>query len=531
MKDPNTTGKQRASRIPLDYYKTPDPVSSRKLFLTKLACLATLVWIFTLIPACAVPAAKKSPVGLDRFSHGPVCKMHQSIGYECSACHVNFPMLGGREKEDSISLASRSTFSGDLKCLECHLGDKRGDKFDGFLAVHHATQLVSKTPNCGTCHQDHKGLNQDLKRMADANCTNCHKDLGNAMNGTPHHAAAISAFSDDHPDFRPAKEPDPSKIKFNHQYHMTDGIVLAKGGKPWTVADMKDGEQKLAVLQRVGSATAAVKLDCVDCHKPEARDDRAWAGNSPVASVDDKEASRKAFAERRAKRDWTPRGELEARHTPGAYMEPIKYDRNCASCHPLTIDAKGTTVTHNQQPKELKAEVARLIGTSPAEPAPSAFFPLPGKKPAGGTLNPEARVEMVMRTLMEGKRTCGECHVSKDGSDLSISTTEIAKPDIPNVWFKHARFDHSQHDASRGISCVECHKQAYPTDDKGVQAAYAMLRKGAEIVMLPDIKKCQECHSPKPTDEAVKNGWRAKYDCTECHNYHHGTRPKTGNQK
>ena len=32
----------------------------------------------------------------------------------------------------------------------------------------------SMTPNCGTCHADHKGVDHDLKRVADVHCTTCH---------------------------------------------------------------------------------------------------------------------------------------------------------------------------------------------------------------------------------------------------------------------------------------------------------------------------------------------------------------------
>src|SRR5205823_2370177 len=141
MNGTNVSGKQRASRIPLDYYKKPDRMTLRKRFWTKVAAAGALVWLLTYLPASMVPAGRNTPLGNNRFSHGPVCKAHQGMGFECSACHVSFPMLGSRE---TVELpGARSTFSGDLRCLECHLGEKRGDKFDGFLAVHHPLQKVS----------------------------------------------------------------------------------------------------------------------------------------------------------------------------------------------------------------------------------------------------------------------------------------------------------------------------------------------------------------------------------------------------
>src|SRR5262249_34949219 len=137
-----SSGKQRASRIPLDYYKHGDDVTRRKGFWTRLVLGLTVVWCLLLIPALVLPAAKSTPVGLQRFSHGQVCRVHANIGHECSACHVSFPMLGARDPVADVLPGARSTFVGDKKCLECHLGDERKGKFDGYLAVHHANMKV-----------------------------------------------------------------------------------------------------------------------------------------------------------------------------------------------------------------------------------------------------------------------------------------------------------------------------------------------------------------------------------------------------
>src|SRR5437016_7195311 len=96
MNGQRPTGKHRASRIPLDYYKHGDPMTRRKAFWTRLAVIVTLVWFVLVIPASFIPGLDRTPIGPDRYSHGGVCRAHQAIGHECSACHVNFPMLGGR---------------------------------------------------------------------------------------------------------------------------------------------------------------------------------------------------------------------------------------------------------------------------------------------------------------------------------------------------------------------------------------------------------------------------------------------------
>src|SRR5262249_15587510 len=126
----------------------------------------------------------------------------------------------------------------DAKCQTCHLGDGRD--------VHHANRKLDMTPNCGHCHSDHHGRDFALTRTADRDCIVCHKDLPASMDGSPHYAAKITAFGDDHPEFKLLrdKEKDPGKLKFNHKYHMTPGIVLAEGGKAFTVQEIAAGEQR-----------------------------------------------------------------------------------------------------------------------------------------------------------------------------------------------------------------------------------------------------------------------------------------------
>jgi hypothetical protein len=230
-----TTGKQRAARIPLDYYKKPDHVARMKWLLTVAATVAAGVWIVTLFAA-----PKSSGLGLERVSHGPVCAQHAAFGHACSECHVDFALFSGKDP-DGIG---RSTFVGDQKCLQCHLGEHKNNKWEGTLAVHSPFQKSDMTPTCGTCHTDHKGVDFNLKVVADGSCTVCHKNLKNSMTGKgSNYHNDVSAFPKDHPDFRSVKQ-DPGKIKFNHKYHMTEGIVLTVGGKPFTVGQMKEGSLK-----------------------------------------------------------------------------------------------------------------------------------------------------------------------------------------------------------------------------------------------------------------------------------------------
>src|SRR6266542_78811 len=202
------TGKQRASRIPLDYYKHPDKLVRWKRWLTWGACALTVIWIGTFLVA-----GDKSILGERRFSHGAGAVAHKPIEHDCAACHPSFGLLAGKE-------------SVDKKCQECHLAAP--------MDVHHKDQRPDMTPNCGRCHSDHHGLDFALTRTTDRDCVVCHKDLpASTEKKKLDYMAKITSFDGDHPEFKLLREneQDPGHLKFNHKYHMTEGIVLAQGGK------------------------------------------------------------------------------------------------------------------------------------------------------------------------------------------------------------------------------------------------------------------------------------------------------------
>ncbi|MBI1915147.1 MAG: hypothetical protein HYS12_10470 [Planctomycetes bacterium] len=512
---PITEGKQRASRIPLDYYKHPDPLVRWKRLLAWGLSGLTVVWI-----ASALLGGDKGILGQRRFSHGAVAVAHKPIEHDCAACHASFGLLAGKE-------------SVDAKCQTCHLESPRD--------FHH-DQKESMTPNCGRCHSDHHGLDFNLVRTTDRDCIVCHKNLpGSTDKSQLDYMAKISSFSDDHPEFKLLrdKEPDPGKLKFNHKYHMTEGIVLAKGGKVITVGDIVSGEQQ----SRFGNSrkkTDAVKLECANCHETETRTEPS-KDDWPNPDQDRKgweEAVRKYYAAKQDARGRLPSGELLPPRKTGKYMKPINYDNHCAGCHPLNFDPKiDRPVEHGlplmsakEQDRTLRKELTRIYEAE-YEKAPTSlvtrspsFLPLPGKRrdveEPNRSLIPE-KVDEAMRSLLAGKRACGECHTDREGNDLTLASTGIAKPDLPVIWLKHARFDHAAHD-TRGIDCAVCHKDAYPSTEKDLLDAYASPRKGAEKVLIEGINNCKQCHSSSPKPEFADRGWQAKQDCTECHSYHQG---------
>jgi hypothetical protein len=516
------TGKQRASRIPLDYYKHPDRMVRTKRFLTWGAGLLTIVWIATAF----FPTGVRS-LGDTRFSHGPVATAHQPIDSDCAACHVNFAVF-----------ASGKPFKGDQKCQQCH--------YEGDLATHHASQKVEMTSNCGGCHSDHHGRDWNLNRVVDRDCTNCHKDLKASMaEGTARYDNEVTSFAEKHPAFRDLGKDDPGKLKFNHKYHMTPGIVLTEGGKPFTLANLPEGSQRERYRQPGQKDTDAVKLECASCHTPEARDEIGKEGRpNPTEDRAGWEKAVQEYFRAKLERRGNAGHNLLPPRKPGAYMAPIVYENHCAACHPLDFDpATKQQAPHRLQPDKLKTFLTDYYkenqSTASAPTRPTTLLPLPGKRSGGPVATPsvQERVDGALRLLLEGKRACGECHLAEGGGSVNLYTKNIDVPKngaggkdkaplIPEIWLKHARFDHSAH-TSRGINCIECHKDAYPNKDPAVNErevldSSAMLRQGAEKVMIGNIKECRQCHSPKPEPKFSDAGLQARFDCAECHTYHNG---------
>src|SRR5262245_53745277 len=169
-------GKQRASRIPLDYFERPDRMVKVKRFLAWLLLAGAIAWLVSLFFSSA-----RGNLGPKRYSHGPVTAVHAPFEQDCAACHVNFGVFADHH-------------SPDQKCQECHL--------QGDLATHSAVQKEGMTPNCGNCHSDHHGRDFTLRRVAEAQCTECHKDLGTAMTAPGKgYAYTVTSFAGDHPAF------------------------------------------------------------------------------------------------------------------------------------------------------------------------------------------------------------------------------------------------------------------------------------------------------------------------------------------
>jgi hypothetical protein len=335
--------------------------------------------------------------------------------------------------------------------------------------------------------------------MEDSSCTRCHAELTKHLvsNVTTDVAASVTTFSmTGHPQVRAlagGRPVDPGHLKFNHKLHLTPGMILTEGGAPWTLAKIPVSERERYRQPAQQGNDVPVKLDCASCHQTDSSD--MEIGRDQLAGL--------------------PAGLLPAR-TTGAHMLPITYEIQCKACHPLTFDAGKPewSVPHRLQPPQVKeflrsAYAAQFLSENPKilDQPLLTRRPLPGK--VTGEIEKTARtyrddkVAKAEKIIFGGKTTCAECHAYEPAG--AALPQRIVPPAVPDVWFKHARFDHRAH---RAVDCLQCHGQATVSTESA-------------DVLIPGIDKCLECHGPaRGSGTSARGG--ARYDCTECHRYHNG---------
>jgi predicted CXXCH cytochrome family protein len=396
-----------------------------------------------------VPLGKKVWHASTILSPGEVTPAHGFIGHNCAQCHA-----------DAWRVPTANA------CNTCHIG-----------LVHQASEPF--TPECVTCHREHRSDRRALTTIGDQFCVQCHADLRTKDGQAPQFETHIRGFEAGHPEFSvivagqneqsrrvklsdKAALRDNSAIKLNHQIHLTP--------------------------ERIKKVTSKT-LTCTNCHRMDAQ---------------------------------------------GAYMLPITYTEHCAECHPLQFDDRfpGQFVDHGNQPETIQEflknnfytarclEQAGLPTPPPSSPEGSAGgIRRPGQVPSAPqqpqVATPATVIQCRDREVREaekrlyagGKQSiCGLCHTLQDPSPGSQLPT-VVRPEIPARWFKHGKYDHQAHirattiKAANTNACELCHRPDLPVS-KSTQTS---------DVLLPGIVSCQECHS---------SAGGASAQCVTCHQYH-----------
>ena len=455
------TTKTVAKRIDLNYFKRPSPWRRWRFALSvALPCLA-VAWL------AAYGVARNSHA----YSTGKMSPAHAVLTRQCYACHVS----------QSGSFRAIAT---DHACLACHDGP-----------IHHADQVF--TPSCASCHVEHRGRMR-LAATADQSCTQCHADLRTNGKATSY-ATDITAFnSDEHPEFRPLRTGyrDPGTIKLDHAIHLKAGLI--------------------------GPNNTRVQLDCDDCHRANVAD-QSWRFGSasatqsqpPMVMTVTAIAAGRVLMSVSVPQELGPPSESTAR----AYMQPIAYAKHCIACHPLLFDKRFTDSVPHDTPEVIHAflvkryteyiakHLAELRETKSTIALPAKPVPI---SPRTYTPREWVNTRVAEAELLLWEKTCRQCHTlvfvtSSPAFALgAIGLTsgpaavlpKVARSNITQRWFPHARFDHEAH---RAWTCTTCHPRATTSQETA-------------DILVPGEKTCEQCHH--------SGADAAEARCFECHAYH-----------
>ena len=207
-------------------------------------------------------------------------------------------------------------------------------------------------------------------------------------------------------------------------------------------------------------------------------------------------------------------------------IEPITFEKNCQSCHPLTFDDRlpSSQVPHGSPDvvfNYLYAEYAKLFmaehGTKAAEIVATRFRPGHEAAPVRAAESNPTReaVERESRStekLLFTKTACLLCHdvsEKKGGessnlvgidpqSGLMVSRYQVLNPEIPSRWMPASTFSHGAHQELRCDSCHRGVPNSTETSD----------------VLMPGIAGCRDCHHDPGRAGKVDSS------CVMCHSYH-----------
>lgn len=327
-------------------------------------------------------------------------------------------------------------------CARCHSQPFHPVQDGDCLACHAMTEHAPNYREISSKHPEleHRCAECHMDHNGDAHLTVKESELctdchGDIKKAVPD-ASNIAGFTD-HPEF---KAKDTSKIKLNHAVHLKPGLNGVKG---------------------------RVTLSCNACHE--------LASN---------------FKD----------------------IKPIKFENHCQGCHSLGFDDRlpDTQVVHGDSEAVFpalftaysKLLLSKETGSVPLESARPGAHVLSLDSPKMMSIKDVVNASRAAEKELFTKTACFLCHETgmKPDSEQTDEKShyKVTKPEIPDVWFTAAKFNHGAHEE---ISCESCHgktRESTKTSD----------------VLLPKIETCKECHTQERKQGMIQS------DCVLCHSYH-----------
>jgi hypothetical protein len=407
FRDPKTL----ADWIRLDYFRKPGRIWQIRNVLT---------WL-TFITFLALVAFSWWPRNHFVYQSRPVSNAHTMFNENCGVCHVESFRTPLRLVRTDSSVRSVP----DNTCRTCH----QVGSHQGFVGE----------PHCPMCHQEHRGR-PILARVADSQCTVCHKDLDAIRPARKGFPAVIHAFTTDHPSF--GEVPDPGTVRFNHKVHLNLNPEGLRGiDKP--LAALREQQcQYCHQPEPAGRYMQPIRYEqhCKQCHALSV----AIAGSLTEKNA---QAAAERFAQEPVphKDPFTVRATLRERYTR------------------FVLDNSEVVGLH--EPKE---PPRRIPGQPRLEPTPDREW-----------LWVNQQLQIAERMVFDGANGCSYCH-QKDAARGAGNLPQYLPPQITTVWFPHSVFSHSAH---RMLGCSECHPAASSSNTKDV--------------LIPTSENCKQCHNPQ----------------------------------
>src|SRR5688572_26656207 len=396
--------KSIAKRIDLHYFKRPGPLRWWRRLLIVVLSVGALGWM----------ALAYSQNSEQIYNPGPVSTAHALIEHNCAACHVSDGKGGfSRAVSDNacsachegpvhaanqLALNSRQSpgqvvNAGNRLALAVWMATdgapaaaakgEAEEKGDGGAsptpadAHHGGTRLTSA--QCVACHVEHRGQDA-LAAVADANCTQCHRNLPDAAQDRAklQVPARVTAFTlNDHPRFgrrlkghalaTPAATATTAPAA-TYGAASTQAAAVDSGTETQSGERVDPSEPTPATTngQALVSATGwvdptrlkfnheyhlskvkALKDNCTACHST------AGPGSSMAPRV---EGGPPFPLQDGSTSPWPWRAGDD-----GRYMQPVNYELHCAGCHndKLQVPNGGPTLSHRDM-SVVRAEINSL---------------------------------------------------------------------------------------------------------------------------------------------------------------------------
>jgi hypothetical protein len=200
-------------------------------------------------------------------------------------------------------------------------------------------------------------------------------------------------------------------------------------------------------------------------------------------------------------------------HTTAApersYMQPVNYEKHCASCHALQFNRRFSEPAPHEEPQvvydfvlnKLTAYIAAHPAEIPLVDEPDQRLPNRPPQPPARNAAEWVQQRMADARLLLWRKSCKECHQLSYPSGPEALPV-VAKSAITTRWLPHAEFDHEAHQM---VECASCHAKANDSRE-------------TSDVLIPGVQTCRQCHRAGPD--------AAEARCFECHSYHDWSKEK-----